>query len=363
MESVYLNHAGTSWPKPSLVREAVAAQMDSDPVRWGEGFARAHETISAFFHIPRPKDLLLTPGCTSALEVGVRDHWWQPGDRVITSSMEHHALYRPLQSLTAYGVELEVVPRDPSGGPLDLEVLEARLQRGSTKMVAMTAASNVTGEIFPYQDIIDLSHRYGALIFLDLAQIAGWVDLDLPTLGVDLAAFAGHKALNGPWGIGGLYIKPGLSMHTPEAHCEVGGGGCEVRPSYCDTGSVDRLALRGLAEACGWLNEPLQKGRLARGQALARSLRDELAKIKGTQIYGSDHGGDCLPTVAFTCEDGEPSECARKFEEMGVVVSGGIQCAPLAHKTLGTGERGVIRVSFGVNSCEQDLERLVEVLR
>ena len=99
-------------------------------------------------------------------------------------------------------------------------------------LLAMTAASNVTGELLPIASLVELARRHGAAALIDAAQIAGWIDLDLPRLGADFVAFAGHKGPQAPWGIGGLYVSPRLAWPAP---------------GYCDVGSVDRCALAGLA--------------------------------------------------------------------------------------------------------------------
>ena len=103
----YLNHAGTSWPKPRVVRDAVAAQLASDPAEWAARFEAQHARVAAAFGIDDVRRLLLTPGGTSALSAVLADVPWQPGDRLLISAWEHHALHRPALALRARGVELD----------------------------------------------------------------------------------------------------------------------------------------------------------------------------------------------------------------------------------------------------------------
>eukprot|EP00039_Didymoeca_costata_P015467 m.264265 g.264265 ORF g.264265 m.264265 type:complete len:186 (+) comp16228_c0_seq57:176-733(+) len=159
----YANHAGTSWPKPEPVQEAVSAAMHPEAfVKWGTSFEECHKRVARFFGISDYDRLLLTPGCTSALNVGISDLPWKSGDTIFVSSLEHHALYRPAQLLENRGVKVQQIGRMKEisevgdsnqakrrhcEAPLDLEDLEKQLKAspvGSLRLVAMTAACNVS---------------------------------------------------------------------------------------------------------------------------------------------------------------------------------------------------------------------------
>jgi len=349
MDTRYLNHAGTSWPKPASVHAAVQEAATADPATWGERFAAAHAAVARQLSVP-PAALLPTPSCTSALAVAVADVPWQPGDRVVTSSMEHHALWRPLAKLAAAGVEVVEVPRGPDG-PLDLAAVQAALQAGGVRLVAASMASNVTGEALPWAELVGLAHAHGALCLLDGAQVAGWLSLDLTELQVDLFAFAGHKGPQGPTGVGGLYVRPGVPLSTPEASCD--GEVCRTGPGYCDTGSVSLPALAGLAAGWQWMAERAPRDRAL---GLARQLRRELAARPEVEVVGHP---PVVPTVSFLVAGMAPASVAARWAEVGVVVRGGTQCAPRAHRALGTGEAGTVRVSFGPTSDDADLDRVL----
>ena len=116
----YLNHAGTSWPKPEAVHLAVRDAEAASPDTWADRFVAAHGRIATHLGVPA-ETLLPTPSCTAALAVAVADVPWTPGDRVLTSSMEHHALVRPLAKVRDHvGIEVVEVPR-AADGPLDLD--------------------------------------------------------------------------------------------------------------------------------------------------------------------------------------------------------------------------------------------------
>lgn len=364
---IYLNHAGTSWPKPAPVQAAVSSAMRARVDTWASSFATAHARIAGAFGIADPTRLLLTPGCTSALSVGVSDLPWLPGDRVLCSAFEHHALHRPLQLLEQRGVDLEVIP--PAGAaPLDLEVLEATLRRGGVRLVALSAASNVTGALLPVREVVALAHAAGAQVLLDAAQVAGWMPLDVIELGVDLMAFAGHKGLQAPWGIGGLYVAEHVLMTSPLAVCALPEPGeavtdCAPMPGYCDTGSVDRLALAGLVAGLDWLDAPEQADRLSRGREVIAELAEAMSGVAGVSMYGPRPPEARLPTLALTLEGMSPGKWAGELEARGVIAASGLQCAPLAHESLGTAPEGVLRLSVGPGVEGVDVGAVCEALR
>ena len=362
---VYLNQAGTSWPKPDVVREAAEAALAAPPDAWREAFHAAHRAVAAHFGVEDPGRLLLTPGCTSALSVAIADHPWQAGDRIVLSHLEHHALHRPATLLEAQGVELVLVPR-AADGPLDLDALERTLEAGRVRLVAMTAACNVTGELLPVEEIVRLAHAHGALCLVDGAQVCGWMALDLPALGIDLFAFAAHKGLHAPWGLGGLYVAPHVQTRTPAAACEVPAAGeaatCATMPGFCDVGSVDLVALAGLHAALGWLAEPAQADRLARARAQVERIADALEALDGVTLLGARAPERRLPTLAFTVRGRSSGEVAAALRQAGVVVGSGLQCAPLAHEALGTAPDGAVRISAGPFVRDDDVERACAAL-
>lgn len=362
---VYLNNAGTSWPKPEPVRAAVRDALEASPEIWAGRFATDHSEICRAFGVDDPSRLLLTPGATSALSVAITDHPWESGDRIVVSSLEHHALHRPAQLLASRGVELTVVPR-AQDGPLDLTALEAELRRGRVRMVAMTAASNVTGELLPIAEIVGLARNHGALSLVDAAQIAGWIPIDVRSFGADLLAFTGHKGPQAPWGIGALFVAPEVTMFSPLATCEVPADGasatCAPMPGYCDVGSVDRAALAGLVAGLSWLAGPGRSDRLSQARRRVARIAEAIADHPKVSIHGSLQPDDRMPTLAMTVEGRTPSELAEALANEGVIASGGLQCAPLAHETIGTAPAGVLRLSVGPSNTDDDIGAAIEAL-
>ncbi|MEW4486809.1 aminotransferase class V-fold PLP-dependent enzyme [Thalassoglobus sp. JC818] len=365
MNSVYLNHAGTSWPKPDVVQRAVQQALCETPENWGKRFDACHSRIAEFFGIPNRDDLLLTPGCTSALSLAIFDQLLQPGDEVLTSGFEHHALLRPLNKLGEHGVVTRVIP--PTDDSLiDLESLESSLKSGRVKLVAMTAACNVTGDLLPWKEVGELCRRHGVPFLLDAAQVAGWFDLDLSRSSVDFVAFAAHKGLQSPWGIGGLYCSPQAEMNCQSASCSIEPPSADnkaTRPSYCDTGSVDRIAMEGLAAAIDWLEREETGKRLDRARAKIGRIEEVLKADSRIEIVSRNPLHARLPTVAWIVDGVSPGEFANSLEQRGSIVSAGFQCAPIAHETLGTSEQGVIRLSVGPLTNDAEIDFTCEALQ
>ena len=349
---IYLNHAGTSWPKPEAVLEVADHVYQQGPAAWPNLFAEAHGAIADFFHVDKSR-LLLTPSCTTALNLAITDHLWQPGDRVLTTCFEHHALWRNLEHLEHRGVQVITVPPNESE-MVDLERLRTELGNDRTRLVAMTAACNVTGWLLPIRDVLELSQHANVPVLLDGAQIAGWWDLDLAELGVDLFTFAGHKGLQAPWGVGGLYVAPSHSMVCSKASCEIAGEADEPpMPGYCDAGSANLGAVVGLSTACRWLGDESRKNRLEKAQAMAAEVSKGIRHLSSVRIHHDVAPQAKMPTVAFSHERFSAATITARLASAGVIASAGIQCAPQAHQQLGTERNGVVRLSFGPVHEEQ----------
>ena len=346
----YHNHAGTSWPKPVSVLQAAERATMASPAEWSGLFDAAHQSVARAFGVA-PERMLITPSCTQALSVAVADLPWVEGDRILSSQMEHHALVRPLAKLQ--GVRTLHLPRGQAG-PIDLNRVEHELKAGGVRLVAMSMASNVTGELLPWRELVALSHQHGALCLLDGAQVAGWHPLDLQSMGVDLFAFAGHKGPQGPSGVGGLYVREGLVMDTPGARC--GLDSCESGPSYCDTGSVNLPALCGLAAGMDWM---ARERPLSRVLPALLELREGLQRTPGIRVLGAAPG---VPTTSVLVQGFTAAEAASKLRSAGIVASGGIQCAPVAHEALGTDPDGTLRLSMGPNQGQAEVARLRSAL-
>ena len=362
---IYANNAGTSWPKPPSVQAAVNSVLDANPVDYPAIFEDAHAGICAFLGVQDPQRLLITSGCTAALSLAIGDLPWQEGDVVITSSVEHHALARTVSKLESErGVTHVRAPYLP-GPAIDLDAVESTLGQGGVRLVAVTAASNVTGEILPLRALADLAHQYDALFLVDAAQIVGLMPVNVATMGADLLTFAGHKGPLGPQGIGGLWAAPQVQFASPWAVCEIDINSaakrqpCSPFPSYCDLGSVNLAGAAGLAAGMQWLSgQNTELGHHAR--ALAAQLVDALEQRPGVQLYGSKTASRTA-TLSIQIDALPLQKSELFFAESGVFLRAGSHCAPWALDALDA-PHGALRISFGPYNTHDDLVRILEVI-
>ena len=353
--TVYLNHAGTSWPKPLQVTEAANSFAAADPSEWPQLFRTAFQTVADFFHIDQSR-LLITPSCTASLQLAIMDHEWKAGDCVITSQFEHHALSRNVSKLNELGVEILKIPFRKSD-LVDLDILESELKNRNVKLVAMTAACNVTGQLLPIAEVIELTHQYNSLVLIDGAQIAGWWNIDLKELGADFFTFAGHKGPQAPWGVGGLYVAPETVMNCCSASCDLSIKPDKfAMPGYCDAGSVNLPALLGLAAGCQLLATDEQTNRLDVAREFATKFGDRVRQQPGVTIHHDVSAEMKMPSVAIDIAGKTSAEVATALRDKGVIVSGGFQCSPDSHQALETTEKGLTRFSFAPTNSAAEVD-------
>jgi selenocysteine lyase/cysteine desulfurase len=360
---VYLNNAGTSWPKPPDVVEAAASAWASEPAAAAGLFERVQRGLCELMGAPAPERMLLTPGCTAALALALDDLPWEAGDAILTSALEHHALTRPVDRLVrTRGVEHRVAPR-AADGPCDLEAARAMLSDGRVRLVAVTHASNVTGELLPIAELAALAHERGALLLLDAAQTLGVVPMRVQQLGVDVVVFAGHKGPLAPQGIGGLWAAPHVRFDSPAAVCELDEHGgptptCSPFPGYCDVGSVSLGALAGLDVALAWRRRE-GEARWEHARALASEATAALAGRDGCRVIGA--GGEHTAALSVLVDGLALPAAEAHFERRGIRVRAGQHCAPMALQALGT-PQGTLRVSFGPFNERADLSAFMDAL-
>lgn len=372
----YLDNAATSFPKPPAVAQAIADFLTTsagNPGRSGHGLALAAQTVvtdtrrllASLFRVRDPARIAFALNATDALNMAL---WGllRPGDRVITTSLEHNAVARPLNALAKRGVTVERVACAPDG-TLDLDDL-SRALAAPTRLVAMLHASNVSGTILPAREAAALAHTHGALFLLDAAQTAGAIPIDVEEMGLDLLAFPGHKGLLGPTGTGGLYVAPHVHL-TPMRQGGTGIRSDEERhpedmPEALEAGTVNTVGIAGLGAALRYLLERGVTDVQAHETALTARLLDGLADIPCVRTHGP--AGACcrVATVSLSLEGWEPVDLGAVLDSsFGIAARPGLHCAPLAHRTLGTYPQGTLRLSPGCFTSEEDIDRAVSALR
>lgn len=372
---IYLDNAATSYPKP---RGMVAAMEEcilkycgnpgrsghSMSMRTGEEVYHARRKIAGLFGIRQPERLVFTKNTTEALNMGLKGVL-QSGDHVITTTMEHNSLLRPLKALEKRGVSQSVIRADREGFIKASEIEKAI--RKDTKLIAITAASNVTGTRMPLEEIGELARRRGIMFLVDGAQGAGSMAIDAEKMHIDMLAFPGHKGLLGPQGTGALYVSPEIRLK----HIMEGGTGtdsksrfqpCEFPEGY-EAGTINAPAIIGLGYSAEFVEKigPEVIGKYE--EELIGWLDERLDEMDFVKRYGPDacrKTGISLINIRGVGAEEVTSILSSKY---GIAVRGGYHCAGLAHKTIGTWDEGAVRISVGPFNTRKDMEKLADAIR
>lgn len=374
--TIYLDNAATSWPKPEAVYQAVdrfMREVGATPGRGGHRQEReaqhiaddAREALACLFHAPDPQGVVFTMNATQAINMALKG-LLRPGDHVVTSSIEHNALWRPLKALERHSVQTTAIPCSPDG-TLDPAEVKAALRPG-TRLVALLHASNVLGTILPVAEIGEICRGHGALFLVDAAQTAGAYPIDMEAMGIDLLAFAGHKGTYGPHGTGGLVVRPGIEMGT----WVEGGSGIEsasetmpeTLPARLEAGTQNAAGIAGLLAGVRFVLERGVERIRAHEMKMTGLLMGELRAIPGLTILGPDDMAHCTAVVSVTVEGYMPDQLATVLDQVfDVATRAGLHCAPQAHRTAGTLDCGALRFSPGFFTTAEDVRHAVDSLR
>lgn len=371
---IYLDNAATSHPKPKEVGEAILSCFHDgigNPGRSGHALAlkaarlvfATREALAAIFNIPDPARIAFTLNATHALNMALYGYL-QTDDHVVTTSMEHNSVLRPLHHLKQIGrIDYTIVSCSLTGELDPGEV--AKAVRPNTKLIVINHASNVCGTIQPVAEVKKLLPKIPLL--LDAAQTAGVLPLDVQSCGADLMAFSGHKGLFGPTGTGGLYVRKGIEL----APLLRGGTGSRTEspehpdflPDALEAGTQNIHGIAGLGAASQFLSQTTIAAIRQKEMHLTGILLDALSRIPGVILYGPGKAQLQTATVAINLKDRDPAEVALRLDrEFGVCTRASLHCAPLAHHTLGSFSRGSVRLSMGYFNSEEDVLTCVKAL-
>ena len=365
---IYFDNAATSWPKPPGVAEAMAHFLNhvgANPSRSGHRLSveagrivyQVRELVAQLLNAPDPLRVVFGANATEALNLALKGYL-HAGDHVITSSMEHNSVMRPLRTLAAgprvARIELTVVPCSPQGF-LDPAHVEAAL-RPNTKLIVLNHASNVCGSLFPVREVGIIAQRHGCLLLVDAAQTAGAHPINMDTDNIDLLAFTGHKALCGPMGTGGLIIGQRVDLARLAPLKQGGTGSRSERedqpdfvPDMFESGTLNAVGLAGLAAGVRWVLDQGVEAIRQREVELAQWLIDGLREIPGVAVYGGLDATRQIANVSFNVAGLQSSEVGLRLDEdYDIMCRVGLHCAPAAHKTLGTFPTGTVR--FGLSA-------------
>jgi len=376
---IYFDNAATSFPKPSQVVDAIhhfLTHVGASPGRSGHRLSveasrivyDTREALAQLFNIKDPLRIVFGHNVTAALNLALKG-LLRPGDHVITSSMEHNSVMRPLRSLERQGVRVSVIPCSARGflDPADVNKAIGL----DTRLIVLNHASNVTGTFLPVPEVGRIARQHDLLFLVDAAQTAGSCTIDVEADSIDLLAFTGHKNLLGPTGTGGLCIGPRVPVEGFESLTQGGTGShseFEQQPDFLpdkyESGTSNAAGLAGLGAGVRFVLETGVDRIRRHEMELTQQLLEGLASIQNVTVYGPQDASLQVATISFNIGGMEPSEVGLRLdEEYGIMCRPGLHCGPSAHKTIGTFPRGTVRLALGVFSTKEEVAKAIEAVR
>lgn len=375
---VYADNAATSFPKPPAVVEMLCTLPQSislSPGRSAHFFSlqcsrhlfTARERLAELFGCPDSSRIAFTANVTEALNTaifGLCGEVLRPGDHVITTCLEHNSVMRPLRFLEqTSSISVTQLPL-AADGRVRVDILPGLL-RDTTRLIVVNHVSNVTGAV------LDLAavgrHKGNALLLVDAAQSAGVFPLQVEEMNIDILAFTGHKALFGPPGTGGFYLRPGITLRP----LMMGGTGSnserEIQPDFMpdryESGTPNTLGVAALGAGVEFVLATGLEAIRVHELGLCRLFLDGLRSMPHVTVFGPEEGGDRAAVVSLRVRGRSESEVARILDrDFRIMVRAGLHCAPAAHAAAGTFPAGTVRFSFGYFNTAADVEACLAAL-
>lgn len=373
---IYLDNAATTYPKPEKVYDAVLDCMKNycaNPGRAGHKLAMraareiydARENIAKLFNIDNPMTIVFTNNATDSLNLAIKGVV-KKGDHIITTSMEHNSVIRPIKSLEKDGIENTIVECDKDGF-LNADDIKNAIKK-NTKLIVTTHASNVVGTIVDIKSVGEIAKEKNILYLVDASQTAGVYDINVKDINVDMIAAPGHKCLLGPQGTGILYIKEDLNVDI----LKEGGTGSrsedlfqpDLTPDKYESGTHNTPGIVGLNEGVKFILETGIDNIRAHEEELCQYMLDRLEEVPNIVIYGPKDSKKRAAVISINIPKIDSGEITFLLDsEYNIATRSGIHCAPLAHKTLGTIEQGAVRFSLGYFNTKKDIDEAVKALK
>ena len=373
---IYLDNAATSFPKPKEVATAVYDFMVNNGTSSGRGsYKKAMQSdyivyecrklIGKLFNFDNPKKVVFTSNVTDSLNIAMRGIL-KENDHVITSSLEHNAVWRCLKTLERdINIKIDTVECSKDGitNPQDIK----KYIKKDTALIVFTQASNVLGTIQPIREIGAIAREHNIPFLVDSAQSAGAMKIDVKEDNIDILAFTGHKSLLGPMGTGGLIINTNIDIKPLKAGGTGGDSAYEYQPDYypnhLETGTSNVSGIAGLREAIKFLNKEGIENIHNKEKELTKYALEKLETVKDIEIYGPKDCEKMLSVISFNIKDKRPEDVGSILDQKyDIMLRAGLHCAPTAHSVIGIKERGTLRIGLGYFNEKEDIDKLVEAL-
>ncbi|WP_291651573.1 aminotransferase class V-fold PLP-dependent enzyme [Clostridium sp.] len=376
--NIYLDNASTTFPKPKNVVNSIynfLTNIGGNPGRSNHNNAlqtnrllfEAREIISDFFKFDSIENVIFTNNITSSLNILINGSLVN-GDHVITSSMEHNSVLRPLVNLKNRGIiDLDIVAADKFGF-ISVEDIKNKI-KPNTKMVVLSQASNVIGSIQPIKEIGALCRDRGIFFILDSAQGAGVLDINFTELNLSALAFTGHKSLFGPQGTGGFIIDDNLNnICNPFI---LGGTGSlshsleqpDFLPDKFESGTLNMPGIVGLVEGIKFIKNEGINTIYNKNKFLRNYLISEMSNLKDIILYEDIKNNNYTSCISFNINKIDTAELSFALDnDFGIKNRSGLHCAPLAHKTIGSFPSGTVRLSLSYFNEKSDINYTIDCI-
>jgi len=374
---IYFNNAATSWPKPDIVYQAADEFFRSSGINPGRSgtsgeqdaaqiIFETREKIADFFSIGNSAQLVFNSGSTESLNTVIKGVL-EKGDHVITSKLEHNSVLRPLERLkTEKEITVDYIEFNPKTAEIEYQSLKNAV-KNNTKLIIISYASNVLGTVNNLQRIGEIAAAEDILFLVDAAQTAGVIPIDVDKMKIDFLAVPGHKSLFGPPGIGALYVRD----HELIRPLKEGGTGTnslsvqqpKIMPDYLEAGTLNTPGIIGLGAGIEFIQTEGLKLIHQQEMRLLKKLINGLKILPEIKIYGKKDIDNRTAVTAFNLAALSSNQLAFKLQhEYNIQLRGGLHCAPLLHKFLGTDNQGMLRLSPGYFNTEAEVDEFLNIL-
>lgn len=372
---LYLDNAATTLQKPPCVIDAMVDAMklagnaargvNAASLSAARIVTEARQELADFFDFDTPNRVCFTSNATEALNTAIKG-FFQPGDHVVTTAMEHNSVLRPLFCLQDEGIiRLTIMDADEKGR-ISYDVLEQAVQK-ETRAIVIQHASNVTGNVNDLVRVGEICKRKQIALIVDASQTAGSVPISMKKMNISVLCFTGHKGLMGPQGTGGLLVREDIDLKP----LKEGGSGLHSYdrrqpkdyPEHLEAGTLNTHGIAGLLAAIRFLKKTGVEQIGAHERALAQALYEKLRDLPNVRFYG-DFEGEKTGIVTLNIDGYDSGEVSDELmERFGIATRSGAHCAPLAHQALGTVDTGAVRFSFSCYNTMEDVQAAAEAVR
>jgi len=374
---IYFNNAATTWPKPDSVYKAANdffRNSGMNPGRSGsmekvdavQLIYEIREKLADFFSIKNSAHLVFNSGATESLNTVIKGVL-KKGDHVIASKVEHNSVIRPLERLIIEReIEVDYIDFDQKSAEVDYKELKNKI-KDNTKLIVSSHASNVLGTVNNLEKIGEIAAAENILFLVDAAQSAGVIPIDVDKMKIDFLAVPGHKSLFGPPGIGALYVR---NMETLLPLKEGGTGTNslktlqpEIMPDYLEAGTLNTVGIIGLGAGLDFILNQGLKNIHQKEMKLLKEIIDGLTSLPKIKVYGKKDIENRTAVTAFNLDGYSSNQLAFKMQnEYDIQLRGGLHCAPLLHKFLGTDNQGMLRISPGYFNTEAEVNEFLNII-